>query len=710
MASRRLDALNHGPRSPQHSFSDAPWPPDNSHTAPGVLRALDRFANVLEAGRPGVTLSVPPDSDTTTDAHAAANPTRANRPGPGGRLLRGSATWSSTPRLYWVAAAGIMLLALCLRLWRLDLVQFRDDQATLLRLAEDLVRLGRVPLAGMTSSIGIPSAPTFEYFLAPIVAESRDPRVASAAIGLVNVAGVAGTLFLGWRWFSPLTGLVAGLVYAANPWAVFFARKVWSNDVLPPTAVVLLVCLDNAIVGGQVGWGVAAFPVFALGVEFHPSFALLAPLLVVLAAVMVRRGRLKQLAIGVGLAALTAVPYLTSNLQAGGAYLGDLASTSTRSPEIDGDGPGEVLGLIGGWHNWDVEGLDINALLPWHIAAVPGAIETVLLAVGVAAALRLVFGSRQVGDRLRAAGLLVWVVLPMLLTIWHTIPLYDYYFLFVLPVGALLIGVGVQLLGELPLSRRVGRVLVGGALAATIGAASIQSVVVLRELGYLQGAYVVDYGPPLDAAEQTTRELIDLVNQSGGRQLSVEVDDVNDVAIGYLARPYVPEVQVVSRRRGPWNVDFNLPNQPGSAPYGLASPPFLTAPTSLDASYADGVRALSASTTRVVTPGESVGLALTWTVDHAAAEPPTTRLVWEISVYDPAAHEIRRIAGLPHDLAELTDGEVVVSWITVPMDREAAQGVYQVHMDRLDPATRKPLPAIGAAAEWNSGSVEVRKK
>ena len=54
------------------------------------------------------------------------------------------------------------------------------------------------------------------------------------------------------------------------------------------------------------------------------------------------------------------------------------------------------MGLIGGWRNWTVEGLDSNFLLRWRLAAVPGAIETLLLAIGVAAALMLVFRSRQV--------------------------------------------------------------------------------------------------------------------------------------------------------------------------------------------------------------------------------------------------------------------------------------------------------------------------
>jgi hypothetical protein len=339
---------------------------------------------------------------------------------------------------------------------------------------------------------------------------------------------------------------------------------------------------------------------------------------------------------------------------------------------------------------------------------VPGAIEALLLALGVAAALMLVLHSNQVEHRLRAGGLLLWVLLPMLFTVWHPIPLYDYYYLFVLPAGALLVGLGIHKVADLAPSRPARRLLVGAALAATVVVASIQSVLVLRQLEYLTDGYVVTYGPPLGAAEQTTRELLDLANQSGGRELSVEIDDVNDAAIGYLARPYLPQVEVAPRRRGPWNVDFDLPDQSGSAPYARTAPPQLTPARSLNVSYSDGVRALAASTTRQVPPGASVGLAFTWTIDGHSPAPLSSRLLWEMALFDPSGREIRRVAGISHDWAQLGDGEVVLSWFTVAPDREAAEGVYQLRVDRLDPVTRQPIPAVGAGAELSTGSVEVR--
>jgi hypothetical protein len=192
--------------------------------------------------------------------------------------------------------------------------------------------------------------------------------------------------------------------------------------------------------------------------------------------------------------------------------------------------------------------------------------------------------------------------------------------------------------------------------------------------------------------------------------LSVEIDDVNDAAIGYLARPYVPDVQVVERRRGPWDVNFDLPGQSASVPYALGAPLQLAAPLSLGVSYADGVRAVSASTTRTVTPGESLGLALTWSVDEHSPQPLTNRLVWEMSVYDPSGHEVRRVAGMAHDWSQLTDGEVVVSWLTVATGSEFAEGMYQVKVDRLDPAGRRPVSSVNGGAEWNAGTVELRKR
>jgi hypothetical protein len=63
---------------------------------------------------------------------------------------------------------------------------------------------------------------------------------------------------------------------------------------------------------------------------------------------------------------------------------------------------------------------------------------------------------------------------------------------------------------------------------------------------------------------------------------------------------------------------------------------------------------------------------------------------------------------MPHDWAQLAEGELVTSWITASTTPDFGEGVYQVHVDRLDPQTRERIPAIDGGEEWSAGTVEFR--
>ena len=150
------------------------------------------------------------------------------------RTLRRTVTGDRVATAVLAATVLVLVLAAGLRLGRLDLIEFGTDESLWSRLAEDLVRLGRLPLVGPRSSQNVFAPPHFIYFLAPIVAVSRDPAVATAVIATVNVAAVGGAVWLGWRAFGPLAGLVAGGLYAVSPSAIFFSRKIWQPDLVAP--------------------------------------------------------------------------------------------------------------------------------------------------------------------------------------------------------------------------------------------------------------------------------------------------------------------------------------------------------------------------------------------------------------------------------------------------------------------------------------------
>jgi hypothetical protein len=614
---------------------------------------------------------------------------------------------SSRPRTEFIlAAVAIVAIAAWLRLWRLDLVEFKNDEANWLRLAEDLVRLGRVPLSGEVSSIGIRNPPDFIYFLAPIVAVTRDPLVASGAIALTNVASVAGTMLLGWRSFSPLVGIIAGLVYATNPWAVFYARKVWNQDIIAPLAVLLFIALERAVIANQIAWAVAAFPIFAVGVQVHASLGVLAPLMLALTAFLLVRRRWKAVALGCSLAGLSTAPYLLFNYKTNWTDLLTLRNTLLQPPKVNADGPNYVIGLATGWRNWSLVSVRLEDLLPGAIVSIPSWIETALLGLGIAVALLLAVGPgfilRQ--HRLRLGALLLWLILPAVLTIRHGITLYEHYYLFVPPASALLIGIGVEWLASRKLQwvRPVAAV----AVISLVGVACVQSLLVQRELDFLATRYAPEYGPPLAQSQQIASELMSFGASSGSTHLVVELAGPDHEMMAYLTRPAFPTLDLI---------------KVGAVGLGsrLASPPTYTtsqamvrlvAPQPLGLRYADGVEVLAASSKGLVRPTEPASLAISWRIDSpsVAAGGP---LVWQVALYDPLGQEIATGTGLQHDLAAGTPGEVILSWFTLETPSDATPGRYQLRLRRLDRPKGQPVSFVArsgeTASEWSSAPMDL---
>jgi hypothetical protein len=140
-----------------------------------------------------------------------------------------------------VTLAAILAVAAVVRLWRLDLMEFKADEAQACRLALAVVDHLRgaapagqaFPLVGLLSSVGVPNPPLFIYLLALPLAVVRDPLAAAAAIALSNVAAVGLCYLIGRRYFSPFVALTSAALYALAPWAVIFSRKIWAQDLLP---------------------------------------------------------------------------------------------------------------------------------------------------------------------------------------------------------------------------------------------------------------------------------------------------------------------------------------------------------------------------------------------------------------------------------------------------------------------------------------------
>lgn len=182
-----------------------------------------------------------------------------------------------------LALVGILALAAFLRLALPGVVEFRQDEANLSQIALDMARGRAFPLSSIDSSVGILQPPGSIYLLVPPFLFSSDPRLATQYIGLLNVLAVLCVYLIVRRSYGPPGALVAALLYAVNPWAVIYSRKIWLADLIPVLAALCLLTGIRAFVEGRRWAQLAHLPVLALAGLIHfLNFVMIFPTLYLL--------------------------------------------------------------------------------------------------------------------------------------------------------------------------------------------------------------------------------------------------------------------------------------------------------------------------------------------------------------------------------------------------------------------------------------------
>jgi len=192
---------------------------------------------------------------------------------------------SVSPLTRWLLAA-VLIFAAVMRLSWPGITEFKYDEATVARRALALIHEGVWPTRGVTSSLGIPHPPLTAYLLAIPFSVTRDPSLAVLFLGALGVIAVWLTFVLGRRYFNERVGLIAAALFAASPWATFYSRKIWSQNLPVVTlgfmlALYALIAERNkrslpwvlvalgALMGLHLG-GVAFAGVLGLALILHP--------------------------------------------------------------------------------------------------------------------------------------------------------------------------------------------------------------------------------------------------------------------------------------------------------------------------------------------------------------------------------------------------------------------------------------------------------
>ncbi|MDE3074232.1 MAG: hypothetical protein KGJ86_02285 [Chloroflexota bacterium] len=383
-----------------------------------------------------------------------------------------------------LALGSLLFVAAVTRLGRLDLIDFKADEALVAGLARDVL-LGKWPAASIQTSLGPFNPPLFVYLVALPMLISSNPVVLTGFVALLNAGAVLGTYLLGLRFFSRTVGLSAALFFAADPYATLYSRKLWGNFAEPIVAVVLLGCLLAAmghnvkaegcgLEGTSRHWALgtrhflawaASMLCLALLVQLHPASALLLVVIVVLAIAYGRGAAVPGLAIGALAGLAMFAPYLAFEAAHQPDFWRTLAAAATAGGHWDLESFRLVWALVSAEGYSDVTGAAAGA---YRSMAPP--YGWLMPLIGAAVAAGLILSLARWRNRRRVT-LALFVAIPLLLTVRHSVGLEPHYYTFLLPALFLLAGIAVdELVGRwprahLPVSLLMAALLVGQLLS-----------------------------------------------------------------------------------------------------------------------------------------------------------------------------------------------------------------------------------------------------
>ncbi len=362
-------------------------------------------------------------------------------------VRRRLSAWSDPQTL---AMWGILLLAAVLRLACLDWVEFKADEVHHLQRGLEILQQRRLPAIGSPASVGLDKPPLMSWLMALPLRLGRDPRWASAFIALLNVAAVAGCYGLARRYYNRRTALIAMALFAANPWAVVFSRKIFTADLLAPFLTLYLYALHAALAEGRAwGWLVAPLALgVALGITFSPLP--LVGLLAILVLLYRKKVAWKHLLLGLILALLLFAPYLATQARRLPAIW-----EAVRSLPQNAASPTPVH-LVGRFAAALHSGLDLGTLAGASSAAFAPAHSALRFLNLAAAALfwgtlvallgRVLWATwTRKGDRPpQPVILLLWLALPLMVVTLQPIGRDMHYLVILYPAGFVAMGMAVD--------------------------------------------------------------------------------------------------------------------------------------------------------------------------------------------------------------------------------------------------------------------------
>jgi hypothetical protein len=359
-------------------------------------------------------------------------------------------------RATWILLLGILALALILRMGWPTLVEFKRDEAMVIRHALAIAYEGKLPTTGVGSSIGVANLPLTNYLIAIPLRLWQDPVAAILFIGLLNGLAVLACYGIGRAYFGKAVGLTAAFLFAVSPWAVLYGRKLWPR-VLPLVTLAFVAALFATFVRKRPWALVGAFFSLAVLVGLQLEGIAFIPLLLILMLWYRKQVVIRPLLVGGFLFALAVSPYVVRDGLRGWPNLCGFLRYAGGEAHFSWDALRCAFFLAGGYGVHGIAG----SLYQEYLAGLPDLwwLNWLMMELlGLALLYGLVQVVRGPEERRRSFGLLLlWFAVPIALQSRPTAPVQPHYFVLLYPVQFLLIAIllvdGATKLAEILASR-----------------------------------------------------------------------------------------------------------------------------------------------------------------------------------------------------------------------------------------------------------------
>jgi hypothetical protein len=297
------------------------------------------------------------DAHGETPGDGEARSSRIRAPSPG--ALGDRASCAST-RFAWIVALALAIPILAARFGWLRWMEYSGDEEYFVVHAFEAIHRGVG--YGYPTSTGMRAPPFFVYLVGVPLAFTHDPVLVVAFIAALNVVGLLCTFFFARALLGSRSAILVTLLMAASPWSILFSRKIWSLDAMFPLVAALHFVVFSNLCDYRRWKVLLAFVLFAAASQIHPSALLLAIPFVALYTLLRAPVRLVDVALGLGVAALSYAPYL--------GYLVATGFDSLRyASSLRAKGGGESIPLVSrllahGARPFEISsGMDLHALL-----------------------------------------------------------------------------------------------------------------------------------------------------------------------------------------------------------------------------------------------------------------------------------------------------------------------------------------------------------